>query len=216
MDELIRDIHETLERYKSCATYAYKQDGVICHVLVATEEAGFEMRTTWPRANFYQPPLDLEKTQGMTGIAGNYKMPEGLSHVELQAYGEVLRHAELAGDISADTMNDKFDQLLGALEARNPQLSTIRQTEDKLSRYNVILGIASEFNPKDIQFFIGAYPAFAAPDDPDYDATWSRIAHLQLAWIPAPETLKEIDRQLQAQPAPMPAPARCPQPINCP
>ncbi len=215
MDDLVKEICETLERYKACATYAYIQDGVVSHVLVAKEEAGFELRTTWPRSNFYQPPCDLEKKFGMTGIAGNYKMPEGLTPVELQAYGEIMRHAELVGDISACVMNDKLDQLLGALEARNPQLGGLRQTDDKLSRYNTILGIASEFNPKDIQSFIDDYPGLAKPDA-DYDAVWSRVAHLQLSWIPAPETLKEIDRQLQALPAAVPGSVFCPQRINCP
>lgn len=201
MDELVREMHGTIEAYKEKALYAYKQAGMVCHVLEAQDE-GFTLRTTFPRATFYQSPVQMEQEHGLTGISGGYKMPDGLSHLELQAYAEILRHAHVAGDITKDQMNDKFDQVLGMLTARNPQIAEIKPGSETLSRYNTVLGIASEYNPKDIQHFLdGESAGNMLGTDPAYDAAWGKVKDLTLTWIPAIDTLNEIARQMDAKPA---------------
>ncbi|HYD19675.1 MAG TPA: hypothetical protein VEF76_14480 [Patescibacteria group bacterium] len=199
-DDLVREIHETLDAYVAKADMCFRHGGTVCNVLLS-QDGDTTMRTTYPRPFFNQPPLDFEKKWGVTGIAGHYRLPKGLTAPELQGYGEVLRHGALTGDISAEAMNDKLDQLISALAARNPTLKGINPGDDFLGRYNVVLGVASEFNAKDIQFFIDTYPDIAPRNDSGrYERLWEPLKGIDILWMPAPETLQSIAQQLNRAP----------------
>lgn len=200
MDPLVKEIRQVLQYYASRADYAYAHGKLTCHVLLATEEDGVKLTTTWPRPHFHQPPVQLEKALGVTGIAGHYHMPEGLHASQLQGYAEVLRHAAVTGEISYATMDDKLDQVLGALVARNPELGGLVPGQDKLARYNIVLGVASEFNVKDIQYFIDYFPDLADPPGGRYDEAWRNVQKFHpICWIPAPETMFALERQVCKQ-----------------
>lgn len=197
MDPLVKEIRQVLQHYAAHAHYAYKHGNMTCHVLLATEDDGCKLTTTWPRPHFHQPPLQLEKALGVTGVAGHYHMPEGLHASQLQGYAEVLRHAATVGEMSWRTVDDKLDQVIGALTARNPELASLKPGGDRLARYNIVLGVASEFNAKDIQYFIDFYPDLAVSPGGDYDRAWRHVQyHFPLSWIPAPETLFTVEKQI--------------------
>lgn len=206
-DDLVREIHGVLAAYVERANYVFCHKDTVCHVLLSCE-GDTQFRTTYPRPHFHQPPVDLEREHGFKGIAGNYKLPEGLKASELQGYGEILRHAAQAGELSVEEMNEKFDEVLLSLAARNPQLARLDPGEDWLGRYNIVLGIASEFNPQDIQFFLDIYPDIAPKDDGGhYAKLWENIRGLPLVWMPAPDTLISIATQMQGkiiEPKPLP------------
>lgn len=198
-DDLVREIHGVLDAYIEKANYVYCHKQTVCHVLLSCE-GSTEFRTTYPRPHFHQPPVDLEREHGFKGIAGNYKLPEGLKASELQGYGEILRHAAQAGELSVDEMNEKFDEVLLSLAARNPQLAKLNPGDDWLGRYNIVLGVASEFNVKDIQFFLDTFPDIAPKDDQGhYARLWENIRGLPLIWMPAPDTLISIATQMQGR-----------------
>jgi len=198
-DDLVREIHGVLDAYVEKANFVYCHKDTVCHVLLSCD-GSTEFRTTYPRPHFHQPPVDLEREHGFTGIAAHYKLPEGLKASELQGYGEILRHAAQAGELSVEAMNEKFDEVLLSLAARNPQLAKLDPGEDWLGRYNIVLGIASEFNPKDIQFFIDTYPDIVPKDGAEhYTKLWENIRGLPLVWMPAPDTLISIATQMQGQ-----------------
>lgn len=198
-DDLVREIHGVLDAYIEKADYVYCHKNTVCHVLLSCE-GGIQFRTTYPRPLFHQPPADLEREHGFIGIAGHYKMPAGLTPAQLQGYGEILRHAAQAGELSTDAMNEKFDEVLLALAARNPQLAKLDPGTDWLGRYNIVLGVASDFNVKDIQFFLDTYPDITPKDDKgQYTQLWENIRGLPLVWMPAPETLIDIATQMQGR-----------------
>ncbi len=198
-DDLVRDIQGVLAAYVEKANYAYCHMNTVCNVLLSCD-GSTEFRTTYPRPHFHQPPVDLEREQGFKGIAGHYKLPEGLRPSELQGYGEILRHAAQAGELSVEAMNEKFDEVLLSLASRNPQLAKLDPGADWLGRYNIVLGIASEFNVKDIQFFIDTFPDIVPQgDNGEYTKLWENLRGLPLVWMPAPDTLISIATQMQGR-----------------
>jgi hypothetical protein len=198
---LVRGIRETLEFYKSRADRTFEEGGETRYVLRAySADNKAEVLITFPRPYFYQSPLDAEAKYGFTGLAGNYRMLPGLPAIELQAYAEVMWHAEMKGDISAREMNDNLGRVFGALAALNPQLESLRVPDDKMALYNTLIGVASEYNPHDIQYFLDTVNS-PMSSDPAYFNLWKNLGELEVTWIPGPETLVSMDRQLSAQKA---------------
>ena len=197
MDDLTRDILQTIEFYKAEATPVtsarhgtYYCLAAICPVL------GMEVKISFPRPMFHRPPLQTEARYGLRDIAGHYKLPAGLDPIDLQSYVEIMAHATRSGEISAELMNDRFDELLTAITARNPALEKLRlDPADVEARYDALMGIASDFNVADIQHFLDTKNADAV-GDPSLEAFNQKLGNnFWMPWIPAPETLMRMEQQ---------------------
>jgi len=200
MDDLVRDIHETLQHYQTLAEKKTHASGREYYSLSAECPAyGAMVTVSFPRPTFHQPPLDAEEKYGLSGIAGRYAMPQGLKPVELQAYAEVLGHAVRAGHISADVQQEKFEEVLTALTARNPGLAELRldpTQEDALQ--DALIGIASDFNVTDMQRFhdTQGLDDLTTEIAMDFNKKFPGVA---LNWLPAPETFEKVTAQLEAR-----------------
>jgi len=202
MDDLVREIRETVELYKSKAARTFEEGGETRYVLNAfCADEKCKVDITFPRPYFYQSPVDAEMKYGFTGLSGNYRMLPGLPAIELQAYAEILWHAEMSGDITPREMNDRLGRVFGALAGLNPQLEKLRIPEDdKMALYNTLIGVASQYNPHDIQYFLDTVHK-PISSDPAYLKLWDNLGEIEITWIPGPETLVSMDRQLAAQQA---------------
>lgn len=154
-----------------------------------------------PLSHFYtpfsQPPLDLEHSTLMTGIAAHYKMPEEMTARDVQNYamlqvGGFSRRDELPAEVT-----DKFAALNALMTAHNPVLEKLKYNHDDGWRhYDVLLGIASDFKSEDIQFYLDGHTG-ATQKKPEYHQLHENISNkINLNWVPALSTLQKIDKQL--------------------
>ncbi len=197
MDDLTRDVLQTIEFYKEEATAIQSlRYGTYYSLCARCPVLGMEVKISFPRPMFHQPPLQTEARYGLKDIAGHYRLPEGLKPIELQAYVEIMAHTVRRGDISPDLMNDRFDELLTAITARNPKLEKLNlNPADVDARYDALMGIASDFNVADIQHFLDTKNADAV-GDPSLEAFNLKIGHnFWMPWIPAPETMASMEQQ---------------------
>lgn len=200
MDDLVRDIHETLRHYESLAEKKTHASGRIYYSLSADcPSYGARVTVSFPRPTFHQPPRDAETQYGLTGLAAHYVMPAGLKPVELQAYAEVLGHAVRAGDLSLTEQQEKLGEVFLALEARNPVLAQLRLDplqEDALQ--DALIGIASDFNVTDMQRFhdTQGLDDLTTAVAMDFNKKFPGVA---LNWLPAPETFEKVTAQLEAK-----------------
>ena len=209
MDDLVRDIHETLRAYAAEAEKMRDAAGNPYYRLKAyCADYGVDVTVTFPRPKFYQPPRDAERKYGLTGIAAHYVLPAGLTAVELQAYAEVLGHATRKGDVTRENANDRLGEVFAALTARNPALAAL--TPDPAhpeALHDTLIGIASDCNVADIRWFNENDPADAL-QHPCFDRFRQTFGNdIDLTWMPSPETMAKIEKQLLQKQAFKAAPA---------
>ncbi len=197
MDDLVTDMLQTIEFYKDEATRTESlRYGVYYSLCAICPVVGVEVKISFPRPMFHQPPLQTEARYGLRDIAGHYRLPAGLAPIDLQAYAEIMAHATRKEEISAEMMNGRFDELLAAITARNPKLEKLRlDPADADARYDALMGIASDFNVADIQHFLDTKKVDSL-GDPSLEAFNKKIGNnFWMPWIPAPETLASMEQQ---------------------
>ncbi len=180
------------------------------------EVSFFELRTKMPGTNDYlplrlpdpdfaRPAPDFEKRNRLTGISGQYTFPDHLQPTEIQAYAMALNHAAMRGDITSATRLEKMENLHAALVRHTPDLARLKVPEGNRTQalYDIALGSASGYNIKDIQFYISGNNGVVAGKDPTYKTLLDQVhAHDRPEWVPAPETLENINRQMEQRHAP--------------
>jgi len=142
-----------------------------------------------------QIPREFEKATGMTGIAGQYHLPEGLSAQVLQNYTMYLDTKRNAGKLSAESHKGKFSELVAALEGRNPEIATLKYDRENIGMLrNVIHGVASAFPARDIQNYLDGHNAHTASKDylQKYDAIGVKLKSSLSGWMPSPSLLDRM------------------------
>jgi hypothetical protein len=155
-----------------------------------------------PDPTFIQPPALLETRNAVSGVARHYRLPRGLEAEQIQTYARIVSEQRAAGLISAKKANDRMLRVLHALERLNPELKALvydRHDPHKVS--HTIWGVASAFNPKDLQFYLDGNTWGSSNESPVYGP---RIRQLQgklvqgcIGWVAAPETLSGIWAQVK-------------------
>jgi hypothetical protein len=196
---LVREAYATIRHYKRVAEERkVGTDGKTYYVL-QTKSGGSTIPLFLPLRSFRQAPLELEKQFGLAGIAGRYKMPKRLTAKTLQAYTQVLWHAEMRGDITEEQMLEKMNRMRALLETHNPEIKKLKiQPDDRFGLYDVLLGVASDFNTRDIQSWLDGNTGTVVRKDPAWQALNVKLEKTApLYWVPAMDTMRDIDRQYE-------------------
>lgn len=194
---LVREAYATIRRYKRLAEERkVGTDGKTYYVL-QTKSGVSTIPLFLPLRSFRQAPLELERKFGLRGIAGRYKMPKRLSPQKLQEYTQVLWHAEMRGDITEEQMLEKMNQMRALLETHNPEIKKLKiQPGDNFGLYDLLLGVASDFNTRDIQSWLDGNTGTVVRKNATWQALNQKLEKTApLYWVPALETMQDIDRQ---------------------
>ncbi|MEZ0260217.1 MAG: hypothetical protein ACAH80_04365 [Alphaproteobacteria bacterium] len=192
-------MYATIRQYKKLAEERkVGGDGKTYYVL-QTKSGISTIPLYLPLRHFSQPPKKVEKKLGITGIGGHYKMPRRLTPHSLQAYTQVLWHAEMRGDITEETMLEKMGKVRALLEAHNPELKKLAiRPGDSFGLYDLLLGVASDFNTRDIQSWLDGNTGTVVRKDPAWQALNAQIEKtVPLFWVPTMETMREIENQIE-------------------
>jgi len=156
--------------------------------------------------SFRQPPVDFEKKYGLIGISQYYRLPEGLSSAALDSYS-VLLHKNFPEEQGLMKMNEAWDEL----KELNLILKKINYDAGNISMmYNLLMGVASAFNIRDIQHFIS--DPRAAGSKMRASAEFgslvqifnyaSRPAEFGFGWVASPKTIAYIREQAESKKIP--------------
>lgn len=149
---------------------------------------------------FSKPAKRLEQRHGLSGIAQDYRLPFGLSEIDLQVFCMLAR--ALRSDLQdSTTLVPSTKPLIDKVIRLNPNLHHLRfDKTDSKAVYDVLLGVASGFNPTDIQHFIDGNNGVKSRALPGYQDKLNEIDKSlgphTVCWIPAPATLDKIISQL--------------------
>ncbi len=225
MDDLTQEILETIAafqkkgRKKTCPLSGKKYIGVKFYEPAAKQY--IEVRV--PDPDFWQPAVSFENEYRLQGVAQQYRLPKGLSAVDLETYAVLLSCRK---DLAAEQCHDKMTDLWSALIARNPTLKKIDfSPEDSAALFKMIMGVASAFNADDIQYFIRNFisgtenPELKMCASPEYkklETVFNRYAsnqkspaapkrELRLSWVASPLTLRLIRHQMMKRRAAQPS-----------
>ena len=199
MDDLVKEIRAAIDRFKTRGDVFTCEKTGRATFKVTTAEAGMLDHELYiPNPYFTQPPLALESRFGFSNIAGRYALPAGLDAENLQTYANVLRHQNIAGEISEAVYDGKLGEVLAALIARNSDLANIDIKEGvPQQKFDVILGVASAFNVKDIQSYLDGLDRGTAMRDARYKTAFESVQEVtRVDWTPCFSTLDNIARQI--------------------
>lgn len=149
---------------------------------------------------FSQPAKRLELRHGLSGIARDYKLPKGLSAIDLQIF--CMLDSALRMDENAPVIKRPDPvALLAKIIVMNEDLQTLQfDRVDRRMVYHVLLGVASGFNPTDIKHFIDGNNGVVSRAMPGYqdkrDLIERSLGQYAVCWVPAPATLDKIIAQL--------------------
>jgi hypothetical protein len=162
------------------------------------------------------PARKFEVFNHFRGIAGRYKIPDGMTakHYE-QKHHDRLQEALLASVPDKDIVlhvlwqgtrtlpvPDFLHESWRRLVKLNPILKTIKMNPDNTrDLYNAHMGVTSGFNVDDINFYIerdndGGQAAKQAREMPVHGAMLKRInavSATHLNWVPSPQTAQKIE-----------------------
>ena len=149
---------------------------------------------TLPNLAFFQPPSEFEEQNGIQGVSCQYILPSGLLPRELYEYGQVAR-------LNDQDMHEKLNEVWEQLKKDNKKtLGRLKfDTKDTMQLYHVISGVASAFSPRDIQSWLdGERNVRALRKDRETESLMNKIETRfgRIRWVPCPETLRFIDRQI--------------------
>jgi hypothetical protein len=219
MDPLVRSIHLTNSFYKARGkrSLVWRDDGC-SRARTTTYDFGEGSPLAIPDPNFMQPPVWLEKLNGMSGISHAYRYPPGLKPDELQTYAKIAWRQDGRPRKSGKSMAEKLGRVFDALAALNPELEAIRPDSTYPGNiFDAVMGVASGFKPEDIAFFREIGGGSIAEKDEHYAALRGSLDRElkdgSLQWVPAPSTLNlikaEWDRKKDApEKAAAPAPRK--------
>lgn len=156
---------------------------------------------------------EFEKASGIGGISRDYVMPDYFSMAEigmkahndqakLQRKYNTKTLASLVKHFSATAAPDDYSEFATSLRKTaqelihlNPELKAVRFNEQNiLDVYHFVKGVASGYNPADINYWMQIY----ADDQRRHDAAKTKnelggVIGIRIKWLPAPETLEYIE-----------------------
>lgn len=176
----------------------------------------------------HMPAYRFEKATGLKGIAGNYKYPAGMNAVQfddawtwtfnsngttrllptalvgkgvpLPEVGPREEVNDYIRRLPQETQNE-FRKVWDELVALNPQLKAVRiDTADTGKLYDVINGVASGFNPNDINYYLEADSSEDSRRAYFEDSRRIKIEDetgARPCWIASPQTLDQICLKLE-------------------
>lgn len=196
---IVREMYSTIRRYKKLAEERKVGTDGRTHYVLQTKSGVSTIPLYLPLRYFTQPPRDVERKLGVTGIAGHYKMPKRLTAHTLQAYTQVLWHAEMRGDITEETMLEKMGKLRALLEIDNPEIKALKiHTGDNFGLYDLLLGVASDFNTRDIQAWLNGDTGTVVRKNPAWAALNAKIEKtVPMFWVPTMDTMKKIEHEIE-------------------
>ncbi|MDD9900136.1 MAG: hypothetical protein OXT65_04085, partial [Alphaproteobacteria bacterium] len=152
------------------------------------------------KAERSQPSVLFEEKYGFTGLSQQHNLPEGLTFKDLDIYVRVLETAKERGDITHEEFITNLAEITENLEILNPALAALNPDKDNPDKMIAfITGTGSAFSLRDLAFFL-SQPTGGKDvhDDPERKAVLGRLERKLSSpgWIPAPETLQDIERQL--------------------
>tara|TARA_B100000780_G_C21046855_1_gene420247 strand:- start:424 stop:945 length:522 start_codon:yes stop_codon:yes gene_type:complete len=152
--------------------------------------------------NTFQPSAAFEQLNKISGIAEYYNFPR---HQTADEYDQHIRLANVfAQNATPEIIRERQTQW-HLLTGLNPQLLTLN-IQDTVELRHAIHGVASLFNPDDIQFFIDKNRIHTAVADSvrkDFEYAALREEALSNAvwpsmqWVPSPKTLNTIIQELR-------------------
>lgn len=204
MDDLAREIKETIEAYKARGTpveingqtfYQIRPESAYEVTLGEKKTRAWESAFFIPKCSI-QPPVDLEKKHGLVGIAGYFVLPQGVTSEDLDTYLSILDDAEMHGEMTRAAYSKRLQDIHALLLQLNPELGQlVYKKKDAFTLSHVICGVIAGINIDDIQSFIAGNSAAVAREDLEYRILRQKWEG-EIGWVPSMKTLKEIDRQL--------------------
>lgn len=197
--EVVEEMLKSIEEFKKKAEFTTTlADGTKVHVVKSPMADGNMLEMRLPLPDFQQAPLELEQQFGLKGVAGHYKLPKGLSAIDLQTYAMTQMHLEMRGEITKEVMEQNLTRVRTMLEKLNPQLKALETLPNSATgAYDVILGVASEFNPKDIQSFLDGKNGAMAARDTEWASLNNKLStKMRMDWVPSMETMENMERQV--------------------
>jgi hypothetical protein len=202
MDSRTREILETIEAFRKQGVKKLNPKTGAEYSAVKFPLPGFNkpLEIAIPAQNFRQPSVECEKRWGLRGISGNYRMPEGLTHADLETYALLLAYS---GAMPEAARTQKLARAWALLEDVNPVLKEIRaDRRDGDSLHFMLNGVASAFSVSDIQYFIDHQ------DKEPARLMWQSETYIfnkaakpdesrELQWAASPRTLRKITRQME-------------------
>lgn len=172
------------------------------------------------RSPHCMPAVEFEQQTGLSGVAGNWKFPEGktatqMEHAYLSQYHKygyaLVSKSSMTSPSAAQKeafawfekeSEKKLPEILkihDELVKLNPELDTIGiDRNNYLQVHNVIHGATSRFNADDIREFI--FDGGHSMRNKNYlaleSAILGRTKLKYLGWVPALKTLQMIDKKL--------------------
>ena len=173
----------------------------------------------------HEPARIFELRNGVSGIAGHYQFPYGMSAAEfeetyfwrLDSRPGILNETDipenganaLKGDIdeflskSSLSFINMMSQLWDEIVHLNPVLKEIRIDKTSLHQvYHALLGVSSGFNTDDINLYLslkcveGRKPQDIMASNPIRELIETHTG--PMGWVAAPKTLEKIERQISA------------------
>ncbi|MAE51254.1 MAG: hypothetical protein CMH27_05555 [Micavibrio sp.] len=161
------------------------------HLMIDTVEPGT-----------FQPSAAFEQLNKISGIAEYYNFP---FHQTADEYDQHIRLINVFAQSATPEVIRERQTQWHLLTGLNPQLLTL-DIQDMVELRHAIHGVASLFNPDDIQFYIDKkrlYRPVADTMRKDFEYAALREEALSNAvwpsiqWVPSPKTLNKIIQQLQ-------------------
>jgi hypothetical protein len=151
-------------------------------------------------------PFLLEQKYGLKNLAWSYQLPGGLSPADVELYADLQRSRFRAGLLPAETYHARLGAVVGMLLNENPALKEINfNPRSHQDVHDLVLGVTTGFTPRDINFYMSIpEPKLdSALRLPGYKELYDAAnAQAKLTWVPCPDTLRDIARQIQQAPAP--------------
>lgn len=168
-------------------------------MLVTELSDGSKINMGYPNVGFKQDALEYQTRNGLTGLAQDYVPPYGTTPAEVANYVKVLQHQEARGLITPEQRLSSLTDVYNVLEARAPELKDLRFDRTSIPRIEeVVNGVAHGYNTKDIQFYVDGNRGWDFDEGLTSRLRGNGINPDTLGWVASPETLQNIDTQVQA------------------
>ena len=171
-----------------------------------------------PSGPWFSSPQEYEKAHGVTGIAGHYQLPDGITHDGLEALAEKEKGYQIvARDMAEGGLppyartplihaqgEERLPDLVKIIDditVLNPALKAIRYDRTNREQVTQVLqGINYDFNVDDIDHFVNLPEGMrAVTSRKTYADLYTAVEMVgDLNWVPAPATMKKIISQSPA------------------
>lgn len=199
-----QDIMQFIAHYRQqAARIVCPVTGRMIYSLAASDpQTGHDYDIHFSRAHFSRPSRDFEKAAGIGGVSARYALPAGVSPETLTLYAVLISHAARQSEITAAQEVQLLSRLVEKLKTDNPALRCLSGgLENAEALGHIVYGVASGFSVPDIRHYIAGNYRHVSLKDKAYKALFDKVEKMsgtRISWVPAPETLRKIERKLSA------------------